>query len=53
MLKGFLKWLNTREGYEVPATVLNFETNLKVLPKTVTFLHYDAKISNYLELRKK
>jgi integrase len=41
MLKGFLKWLNTREGYEVPATVLNFETNLKVLPKTVTFLHYD------------
>ena len=41
MLKGFLKWLNTNEGYEVPATVLNFDTNLKVLPKTVTFLHYD------------
>lgn len=41
MLKGFLKWLNTKEGYQVPATVLNFETNLKVLPKTVTFLHYD------------
>jgi len=41
MLKGFLKWLNTQEGYEVPAQVLNFETNLKVLPKTVTFLHYD------------
>ncbi len=41
MLKGFLKWLNTKVGYEVPATVLNFETNLKVLPKTVTFLHYD------------
>ena len=40
MLKGFLKWLNTRDGYEVPATVLNFETNLKVLPKTVTFLTY-------------
>lgn len=41
MLKGFLKWLNTKEGYEVPSNVLNFETNLKVLPKTVTFMHYD------------
>ena len=41
MLKGFLKWLNTNVGYEVPPAVLNFETNLKVLPKTVTFLHYD------------
>ena len=41
MLKGFLKWIDTKDGYEVPATVLNFETNLKVLPKTVTFLHYD------------
>ena len=41
MLKGFLKWLNTKPGYTVPAEVLNFETNLKVLPKTVTFLHYD------------
>ena len=41
MLKGFLKWLNTKPGYAVPVEVLNFETNLKVLPKTVTFLHYD------------
>ncbi len=41
MLKGFLKWINTKEGYSVPSAVLNFETNLKVLPKTVTFLHYD------------
>ena len=41
MLKGFLKWLNTKDGYIVPTEVLNFETNLKVLPKTVTFLHYD------------
>ena len=41
MLKGFLKWLNAKEGYELPAAVLNFETNLKVLPKTVTFLHYE------------
>lgn len=41
MLKGFLKWLNSKNGYEVPTAVLNFETNLKVLPKTVTFLHFD------------
>jgi len=41
MLKGFLKWINTKDGYTVPNAVLNFETNLKVLPKTVTFLHYD------------
>ena len=41
MLKAFLKWLNTKEGYVVPPSVLNFETNFKVLPKTVTFLHYD------------
>ena len=41
MLKGFLKWVNTKDGYAVPSSVLNFETNLKVIPKTVTFLHYD------------
>ena len=41
VLKGFLKWLNTKEGYEVPLNVLNFETNLKVLPKTVTYMQYD------------
>ena len=41
MLKSFLKWIDTKEGYNVPSAVLNFETNLKVLPKTVTFLHYD------------
>lgn len=41
MLKGFLKWIDTKDGYEVPSSVLNFETNLKVLRKTVTFLHYD------------
>lgn len=41
MLKGFLKWINTKDGYTVPNAVLNFETNLKVLPKTVTFLQYD------------
>lgn len=41
MLKGFLKWLNNQNGITVPPQVLNFETNLKVLRKTVTFLHYD------------
>ena len=41
MLKGFLKWINTKDGYDVPNAVLNFETNFKVLPKTVTFLKYD------------
>lgn len=41
MLKGFLKWLSTKDGYEVPSAVLNFETNLKVLPKTVTYLHFN------------
>lgn len=41
MLKVFLKWINSKDGYAVPSAVLNFETNLKVLPKTVTFLHYE------------
>ncbi len=41
MLKGFLKWIDTKDGYNVPSAVLNFRTNLKVLPKTVTFLHYE------------
>lgn len=41
MLKGFLKWIDTKDGYNVPSAVLQFKTNLKVLPKTVTFLHYD------------
>ena len=44
ILRGFLRWLNTKPGYEVPANVINFTTNLKVLPKTVTFLHYDELI---------
>lgn len=41
VLKVFLRWIDTKEGYKVPANVLNFKTNLKILPKTVTFLHYD------------
>lgn len=41
MLKSFLKWLNMQDGYTVPARVLEFKTNLKVIPKTVTFMHYE------------
>jgi len=45
MLKSFLRWINQQEGYSIPADVLNFRTNLKVINKTVTFLHYDELIA--------
>jgi integrase len=45
MLKSFLRWINQQEGYSIPADVLNFRTNLKVISKTVTFLHYDELIA--------
>ena len=41
MLKSFLKWINQQNGYSIPDDVLNFSTNLKVMRRTVTFLHYD------------
>lgn len=41
MLKAFLKWINQQEGYDVPSSVLNFSSNLKVLKKTVTYLKYE------------
>lgn len=41
MLKSFLRWVDTKDGYNVPSAVLNFNANFKVLPKTVTFLKYD------------
>lgn len=41
MLKCFLKWINNQEGYSIPKAVLDFDTNLKVIRRTVTFLHYD------------
>lgn len=41
MLKCFFKWINKQEGYSIPQEVLEFSTNLKVLKKTVTFMHYD------------
>lgn len=41
MLKCFLRWINQQEGFNIPDAVLNFATNLKVMRRTVTFLHYD------------
>lgn len=41
MLKAFLRWINELKGYNIPEKVLNFTPNLKVIKKTVTFLHYD------------
>ncbi len=44
MLKRFLKFINQQDGYSIPEAVLNFETNLKVLKRSVSFLHYDELI---------
>ena len=41
MLKCFLRWLSQQEGVTIPEAVLTFNTNLKVMAKTVTFLHFD------------
>ncbi len=41
MLKCFLRWMAQQEGVTIPDAVLNFNTNLKVMSKTVTFLHFD------------
>lgn len=38
MLKAFLRWINDQEGYSIPSAVLNFKTNFKVIPRTVTRL---------------
>lgn len=45
MLKSFLKWVSLQNGYTIPADVLNFQPNLKVLGRTVTFLNYDELIA--------
>ena len=45
MLKSFLRWINRQDGYVIPADVLNFQTNFKVIRKTVSFLHYDELIA--------
>ncbi len=41
MLKCFLRWMAQQEGVSIPDAVLKFNTNLKVMAKTVTFLHFD------------
>lgn len=41
MLKAFLKWINEQKGYMIPSAVLAYNTNLKVIRRTVTFLHYN------------
>lgn len=41
MLKAFLRWVNEQDGYSIPADVLSFTPNLKIVRKTVTFLHFD------------
>lgn len=41
MLKSFLRWIDQQDGYSVPSKVLEFDPNLNVIRKTVTFLHYE------------
>ncbi|MCM1139856.1 MAG: site-specific integrase [Muribaculum sp.] len=41
MLKCFLRWISQQAGVSIPDAVLEFNTNLKVMAKTVTFLHFD------------
>lgn len=41
MLKAFLRWVNEQPGYSIPDKALNFDSHLKVVKKTVTFLNYD------------
>lgn len=45
MLKAFLKYINNTGEYTIPSNVLNFETNFKVIRRTVTFLHYNELIA--------
>ncbi len=49
MLKCFLKWINSQHGYNIPDNVLSFKANLKVIPRTVTFMNYNELMmfSNY------
>lgn len=45
MLKAILKYINEQEGCSIPANCLNFETNLKVIKRTVTFMHFDELLA--------
>lgn len=41
LLKCILRWISQHEKIVFPDEVLSFKTNLKVMAKTVTFLHFD------------
>ncbi len=41
MLKCFLRWMAQQDSISIPDAVLEFNTNLKVMAKTVTFLHFE------------
>lgn len=43
MLKTFLRWVKA-EGYDIAPGVIEYKVNLKVIPKTVTFLKYQELI---------
>lgn len=43
MLKTFLRWVKS-EGYDIAPGVIEYKVNLKVIPKTVTFLKYNELI---------
>lgn len=38
VLRSFLNWINDQVGYSLPKSVLHYRSNLKVLPKTVTYV---------------
>lgn len=43
IVKSFLRWVS-KKGYTIHAGVLEFKLNLKVIPRTVTFLKYKELI---------
>lgn len=45
-LRSFIKWLHT-EGYELQPGVLEYEPNLTVVPRTVTFLKHEELMHFY------
>ena len=47
MLKSFLRWAS-RHGYSLQSGVLEFKPNLKVIPRTVTFLKY-KELMHFME----
>lgn len=47
MVKAILRWIDQQDGYSIPASVLKYQTNLKVIPKTVTFLNFDELMAFY------